>query len=626
VISNVKLYQPEIEGLRAIAVLAVLLFHLNISGFSGGFVGVDIFFVISGYLITKNIYSDLKADVFTFKSFYLRRIYRLLPALFVTIGVTLIASFFILTPEHFSALGSSSVASVFSVSNILFWSEAGYFDEAKAFKPLLHTWSLGVEEQFYLLWPLLLFLLYSKGKRVYRISILLLGIMSLLAAQSLLPNYNALVFYWMPLRISEFAVGAILVFMGRGPSPSRWGSLIAIFGLGLIVVPITMYSDQTAFPGVMALIPCVGTALLIWCGRAPVVFPLLANPLCRHLGQISYSLYLVHWPVIVLVSYWKLGGLGFKSLVVVIPIIYMLAWGLHHQVEQRFRLPKNTTQNSGRGYVISFFSILLLLLGTSVSLGNGWLWRYSGEAQVVINAVDGLSNSTDDKRRLVAEYQSSFKNQKNIPRHYIIGDSFAEDTLLALKSSTPDLNLNRLRIRAECQPVLPNDDYDESKSVRKSCNAERHKAFNDSQLKDATTIYLAASWREPSFSHLAKTIEFLKKNTSARIIIVGARASFHDVPTLVVKHGKESGLNEFVNRFKSQSVSQKNRNLERIANQESVEFINVYRMMCPSNMCIVISPFDKKIMYSDHAHLTVSGANYLAVGLKQLDSTQTLKN
>ena len=614
--SNIKLYQPEIEGLRAIAVLAVLFFHLNVPGFGGGFVGVDIFFVISGYLITKNIVSDLSARKFSFKSFYLRRIYRLFPALLVTLVTTLVASFFILTPEHFSQLGRSTLASFFSVSNILFWSEAGYFDEAKLFKPLLHTWSLGVEEQFYLLWPLLLFILYSKGEKFSGFIIILLGMISLIAAQALLSQYNALVFYWMPFRISEFAIGAILVLLCRRPNNSALSSFFATVGIGLILVPIVTYNEQTSFPGVVALIPCLGTALLIQFGKAPIIFPILSNSLSRQLGKISYSLYLVHWPVIVLVSYWKLGGLGLKSLVVVIPVIFLLAWALHHFVEQRFRLQKNETQSIQKSYGLIFLTVVVLVSSSHIFITKGWLWRYSGEAKIIVNAVSSLGEDSVDKQRLMAEYQSSFQTQESISRHYIIGDSFAADTMMALKFAMPNLNLKHLIIRAQCQPVLPGN-YGESKAVEASCNRVRKLAYNNPGLKSATTIYLAASWREPAFSNVTEAIDFLIKNTSANIVVVGARASFHDVPTLAIKHGKESNLDKFVNKFKSQSVREKNETLRALAHQTNVEFIDVYQMMCPNDICTIISPLDKKIMYLDHAHLTLSGAKYLSNRLRK---------
>ena len=604
-------HQPEIEGLRAIAVLAVLLFHLKIWGFSGGFVGVDMFFVISGYLITKNIIRDIKLGEFTLKKFYIRRIYRLLPALLVTIFVTLVASYFLLTPEHFSSLGNASVASVLSVSNILFWFEAGYFDELKIFKPLLHTWSLGVEEQFYLFWPLLLTLLFSRGSKRGFFIVMLLSIISLAAAQLLVFEHRELVFYWMPFRLSEFAVGALLVFLKRSDNSSWSVSLFSVIGLILVFVSIALYSSNTIFPGLMVLVPCIGTALLIHFAGGSIVYPLLANSVSQMLGRISYSLYLVHWPVIVLVSYWKLGGVGAKSLTLVIPFILLLAWLLHSQVEQRFRLTKVDQKPGRKSYGIICFSALVIVFGASVSVGDGWFWRYSDTNKVVVKSVSGLSEINGHRARLIRQYQSSFDDHGEIVRHYIIGDSFAEDVMLALKFSKPDLNLKLLKIRALCQPIIAND-YNETKENSRSCNAQREKIYSDLNLHNAATIYLAASWREPALSNLSSTLKYLRKNTSANIIVFGPRASFHHVPTLVVRYGQELGLNEFVNEYKSPLLPNKVKRIKDMAHDANVGFIDLNRILCPNSICNIISPEDGKVIYSDHAHLSISGAKYLA--------------
>lgn len=574
------------------------------------------FFVISGYLITRNILRDLEANKFNFRDFYLRRIFRLLPALFVTIIVTLLASYFLLTPEHFASLGRASVASTFSVSNFLFWSESGYFDDAKVFKPLLHTWSLGVEEQFYLIWPLLLCWFFSLGKKWCFVGIAVLGVISTLAAQSLVSDYNAMVFYWMPFRIGEFAMGAVLVFLSRS-SCSTWRATgFAGLGLVLTLAPIVFFSAQTLFPALMALVPCLGTALLIHFGRASLVFPLLSNSLFVHIGKISYSLYLVHWPVIVLISYWKLGGLGVKSIVLVMPLTFLLAWVLHHQVEQRFRESREHSGRSRRGLGTAIAMVVILMFGSSVWLGKGWLWRYSAEAQDVVLAVQGLPESLSEKRALLDRYQSSFQDNSEMDRHYIIGDSFAEDTMLAIKLSQPGLNLKLLTVPAQCQPVLPGN-YKEPKRVAKLCNEKRKIAYDLPRLEAATTIYLAASWRAPAFSQLADTITFLNSNTSAKVIVFGPRASFHDVPTLTIRHAKREGLADYVNRYKSDSIKQNIQKMRKIAVQTGIRFVDTYQLMCPNDICAIISPLDAKILYSDHAHLTVSGARYLSQRLPQ---------
>ncbi len=617
--ANTRQYQHEIDGLRAIAVLAVLFFHFKIPGFSGGFVGVDVFFVISGYLISKNVYTDLQREEFSFSVFYLSRAFRLLPALFVTIAATIFAAYFVLTPEHFSQLGLASAASVFSVSNVLFWSQSGYFDEAKLFKPLLHTWSLGVEEQFYLLWPLLLVSVLPRGRKFCISMILILGVISLVAAQSLVSEHGSMVFYWMPFRISEFAIGACLIFLKRPEQQSLAYSIAAAVGLLLIIVPIFVYNDQTLFPGLMAMVPCLGTALLIYCAQVSFVSPVLSNSLSRYLGKTSYSLYLVHWPVIVLASYWKLGGIGAKSIAILIPFTFVLAWVLHYQVEQRFRRTgssfKTTAQERARregasrelGLILC--ALLLSFLGAGILLGKGWEWRYSDQAKPIIIAVSGLSEDHKSKKALLAQYQSSFRDKNGFDQHYIIGDSFAGDTMLAIKFSKPELNLTLLSIPAKCQPLIPGE-YGETASLSEFCNRFRSQAYKTAGLENAKIIYLAASWREPALSNLTETINFLKSKTKARIVVFGPRAGFHDVPTLAVRFAKKSGLDQFVNNYKTpvDVVADK---LKVLSEQTGAEFIDTYQLMCPNDMCIIISPADSKIVYSDYAHLTLSGAQYL---------------
>ena len=607
-------YKPEIDGLRAIAVIAVLLFHLEVNWVSGGFVGVDIFFVISGYLVTRNILGDLKLGTFSFKRFYLRRIRRLFPALLFTITATLVAAFFILTPEHFAHLGKVSVASIFSFSNILFWSESGYFDEAKAFKPLLHTWSLGVEEQFYALWPLVLWGLFPRGRLVTALCLALLGVASLAVTQYLLPGSAATAFYWMPLRISEFAVGALLCFVSLGALTTRLRTLGAVIGVILMIAPIFLYSKDTVFPGIAAIVPCIGTALLICFGHAPLVKPILTNWLARKLGHISYSLYLVHWPIIILASYWKLGGLGAKSMALIVPLIFLSAILLHYHVEQRFRYPTASQSKTWFGSSMLLASMLIAGVGLSLHSSEGWAWRYPAHSKVVIDAVKGVGNSSDIKSAIIASYQDSFQDKDSFTRHYIIGDSMAGDTLLILKSAYPDLNLKLLEIRAVCQPVLPGNYATDfaTRHSKNNCNAQRKDAFYNVQLKSAKTIFLAASWREPAASNLAEAIRYLKKNTSAKIVVFGPRATFHDVPTVALRHGREEGLAEAVDLYKSPTIDKDVQTYQTIVRAENAQYINVYKLLCgEAGVCPVISPLDGKIIYMDSAHFTLSGAQYL---------------
>src|SRR3954469_8138734 len=208
-------YRPEIDGMRAIAVLGVLLFHAGFPAFSGGYAGVDVFFVISGYLITRIILTAIDAGEFSFIGFFVNRLRRLFPALLTTVAISVVLGGLLLSPPYMKKLGEAAIVSVLGLSNIYFWSEAGYWEIESAFKPLLHIWSLSLEEQFYLFWPPLL-LLASRGKnrRVARIALVAaLGIASLLFAGLLSLQHPRATFFWMPWRAFEFMIGAAVIWL-----------------------------------------------------------------------------------------------------------------------------------------------------------------------------------------------------------------------------------------------------------------------------------------------------------------------------------------------------------------------------------------------------------------------------
>ncbi len=294
------LYRPDIDGLRAIAILLVVFFHAGFREASGDSVGVDVFFVISGFLITGIILRDLDAGDFTFAHFYERRIKRICPALFVVLASIVIAGLFLLVPQDLYELGRTLAASVFFYANWLFYTQVGYFDGPAVEKPLLHTWSLAVEEQFYLIWPVLLFAFYRvAGRNALPRLIVGLLLLSLLASQLVLDRNAAQAFYLLPYRAWELLLGGFLATI-YAKVPSRAVALsAAILGLCAIAYSAAAFNTATPFPGFHAILPCAGAALLIFAGarQNPVsALVLSANPL-RFIGKISYSLYLIHWPI-----------------------------------------------------------------------------------------------------------------------------------------------------------------------------------------------------------------------------------------------------------------------------------------------------------------------------------------
>lgn len=372
-------YRPEIDGMRAIAVLGVLLFHAGFSTFSGGYAGVDVFFVISGYLITRIIIGAIDAGRFSFIAFFINRVRRLFPALLTTVAVSVLLGGLLLSPPYMKKLAEAAIVSVLGLSNIYFWSEAGYWDIESAFKPLLHIWSLSLEEQFYLFWPpLLLLAARGKNRRVARIALVAgLGIASLLFAGLLSLQHPRATFFWMPWRAFEFMIGAAVIWLEAAAKPrGRWPEIMAGGGLLLIVLPFVGYGEHTPFPFPAALLPCLGAALLIWAGGSSLTAKLWTNRPMLWTGRISYSLYLVHWPLIVYYGYWRFAPLGlFERLALVIGC-FAFAVPLHAYVENRFKRSR-APRASDRIFlsVATAAAICVIAVAFSAKLDDGWPWR-----------------------------------------------------------------------------------------------------------------------------------------------------------------------------------------------------------------------------------------------------------
>ncbi|HEX4080284.1 MAG TPA: acyltransferase family protein [Rhizomicrobium sp.] len=341
--SSCSAYRPEIDGLRALAIIPVVLFHFGVPGFRGGFVGVDVFFVISGYLITSLIQGEMDRGTFSLVRFYERRVRRIFPALFAMLAVVSAAAFVFFFPDDLVRYARSLFATALFGANFEFWREVGYFDAFANQKPLLHLWSIAVEEQFYLLFPALLLALRraSPRRRVAAVACVFaasfaLSVWGVAAAR-------VATFYLLPARAWELMLGALLAFGVVPRARSRTASeLLAALGLVLIVVPAFLFTPQMPFPGPAALAPCLGAALVIHAasptdtvtGRLLTLRPLV------FVGLISYSLYLWHWPVFVFATYVGFGepsGVASISLIALSFALAVLSWRF---VEQPFRRPR----------------------------------------------------------------------------------------------------------------------------------------------------------------------------------------------------------------------------------------------------------------------------------------------
>jgi len=372
-------YRTDIDGIRSLAILSVALFHAGVPGLAGGFTGVDVFFVLSGYLIGGHIFGELQAHRFSYLRFYQRRAKRILPAFYMVLGFILLGSLVLLTPLNAYHTARSAFSAILSVSNFDFWQHSGYFSPGSEFNPLLMTWSLGVEEQFYVVIPLLMVLLARVRHAWVLPSILAVCAGSFAFAVAMLPSYPSMVFYLLPSRAWELGVGVALAVIeltwGRYAKKGLLTEILSVSGLVAVVLPFVLLKKTTPFPGAAALPSVLGTALLLAVPQSWINRRLLSLPPLVYVGRVSYSWYLWHWPVLAYLRtmYGKpelplpvgLGGIA---------VAFAAAVLSYYVIEQPFRQSKRAPKPLLLRYAA--VTMVFLLAAAVLSKGHGFPARY----------------------------------------------------------------------------------------------------------------------------------------------------------------------------------------------------------------------------------------------------------
>lgn len=364
-------YRPDIDGLRAIAILTVLLFHCGFSTFSGGFIGVDVFFVISGFLITSLIITDLRNGTFSFTRFYGSRIRRLLPALLVTVLLSLFLASLLLAPENFIDAAKSGGLATLSLSNFYFAKSASYFDTSAQSKPFLHMWSLSLEEQFYLVWPTTLLLLHRRERKWVMPALIMIGIPIGIAISQFWINKNPNhAYFLLHTRGFQLLIGAACIWVSRLEIRSKaLGHAIWVAGLAMILVPTFTFSEATPFPGLAAAVPSLGTMLLIWQGQRSPIRSVLANRWMVWFGRISYSTYLVHWPIIVFWLYLSVDAPSVAEKFGLLLVSVAAGQLLDSSVTQRFRYAQSEKTRRWRfpALQVSLIGLIGVICGATIT-------------------------------------------------------------------------------------------------------------------------------------------------------------------------------------------------------------------------------------------------------------------
>lgn len=599
-------YIPQLDGLRAIAVLLVVLCHFEFANIQGGFIGVDIFFTISGFIITKLIIEKKRNNTFSFKDFYIRRIVRLLPVLLVVVIATTIVSYVIFTNELFGDTIQSAIFSIIPVSNIYFALTTGYWDGDIITKPLLHTWSLSVEEQFYIIWPFLLVLLFSKTKESISIILLVCFILlNVFISQFITSKFPDESYYATPLRLYEFFLGALIVFL---PKITYKLFLYSIYGISLLAIfGLSFYFNETySFPHYWAFFPCLATALCIY--SCHVDTHILSNKYMCYIGKLSYTLYLVHWPIWSLYNYVYIGELGLSHKLILLGATFVSSVIIYYLIENPIRYGANWCKQ----YTIlqRFIAILALSM---ISLGL--LTLVSQQKLPEKNNPYKIKENKPLKHK-VTKHKKQMEKRKGTPEIVFIGDSNSSGMYLSYLLSETNTLFPTIPVKdASLASCLPFDSRLSKQRPKERCKQHMIDTFdwiyqNNPKLIILTTR-LGVVNKTRKLKALQDTLQKITKTTSSHILLTDARIEFKEsVKDVVVtkRNMQPEKLNRLLHDIREwESFYEYERFIEKMQKQsDKIERLNVNNQFCKAvEECEYLK--GNTLFFLDKIHLTSEG-------------------
>jgi peptidoglycan/LPS O-acetylase OafA/YrhL len=650
-------YRREVDGVRALAVVPVILFHAGFEEFSGGYVGVDVFFVISGYLITWLILAEMQSGTFSIARFYERRARRILPALFFVMAVSFAAAWSLLLPDQMEEFSRSLAAMGAFASNVLFWSEAGYFNTANELKPLLHTWSLAVEEQFYVLFPLLLLFGWRFGRKAIVAVVAATAVASLAFAEITSRSTPEAAFFLLPGRAWELSMGALIAFYlaGRRPieCPRPLAELLCVAALSLIAFSIFTFDELTPFPGLYGLLPTVGTALLLlYASPQTRVGRVLGSKPLVGVGLISYSAYLWHQPVFAFFRQQTTGepdrmvmlGLSLASLG-----LACLSWRF---VEQPFRTRGLVKTRVAVFVLAGIASVAFVLAGIGGHVSHGFEGRYAYVAQ----ALDGYQLNNRQLRNEswaimhelldVPSYEVSdnevdrrlwFSDDAATTKVLIVGNSHSRDlfTMFYLNAGLfPDLEFARYGMQLSCLATADSGPFFQSPNYRAADIVLVSTAWRDRGCRpghathnDFTAIELLARAARTDGKLLALTslmLRFPQSGTatlSDRLVLEALAGSGHGTPPLD-KAALVHSINRtyYDTRNDRTGTAETNELLRLRASQQGLILLEKEDFVCDAAIeeCFGVTAALKKNLY-DHSHVTREGARQFGQRIHAID-------
>ena len=603
-------YRPDIDGLRAIAVLGVVFFHVGIGQFTGGYVGVDIFLVISGYLISGILFAEYdRTGSIALRDFYYRRLKRITPALIATILLSTIFAVWLYSPALLRDYGESAWMAALSISNIGFYLSSGYFDTDAHVKPLLHTWSLSVEEQFYAVWPLLI-VLVSRVPRWRFVSIGVVALISLLAAELYLSFDRDAVFYLVPFRIFEFALGALVHAFPNNIRPNlRWlNEGFAAICLVVMVSCMFVFDENTPFPGVIAIIPCLAAAFFIWTTHTTTARILVGNSLMVAIGRASYALYLVHWPVIVF--YERIRTIQFFQFdertpwdnVAILALSIGAAVLLHYLVEVPLRAPSVHR----RKFVVGTLAGLAVcaLIGGFLVYSDGWVRR----PWIVGTQYEAPSYQNWLSKRLqllhtscgVSPTQSCAPQEGDYPHGLVVGNSHVVDGLNIMRTIYPTHALSFIDMNG-CADL-----HSEAKNTAR-CKDPTNLRYSPDYLRSFDYVVISIRTTDARTPSTVALIDHMHASGVRKVIVLGNYLSAEiDFDDALQMYGSDTTT---LARFTGYPKLAE-RQLSIAAARAGYLFVDKLELLCDSGVCPLMTPAGVPFTYDKH-HLTFEFATYI---------------
>ncbi len=620
-------YRPDIDGLRAVAVLSVLIFHAFPEWLSGGFIGVDVFFIISGFLISTIIFQNIDEQRFRFLEFYTRRINRIFPALLTVLLFSYGFGWLNLLADDFAQLGKHIAGGAGFVANLVLWNESGYFDKAAELKPLLHLWSLGIEEQFYFIWPIFIYLMAKWPKKLLS-AIILVTLLSFGLNIASIQSNPVATFYSPLTRFWELLFGALLAYavvhhdaaLQKVRAVHR--DVLSAVGLALIVVGAIILNQKSAFPGWWALMPTFGAVLVIgsgssaWCNKY-----ILSNKIFVWFGLISFPLYLWHWPLLAFARLQEGEAPSLLNRFGLVLVSIVLAWLTYRFVEKPIRF--GASYRTHKNIALVFLMILVGYLGYNCFDRKGIAFRH----KFFMKEISGYTFDKVAEQRqrtcFLMDINDDVNNFSGTCIHddrpyklVLWGDSHGGSLypgFSELEKNNPKISVTQFTA-AGCGGLIPTDEQGAF------CKRANEVALKEILKLKPNLVVIYKAWHPSYFQQIAPTVEILKKE-NIQVLIIGPTPRWKDdLPKVVYRYWKKH--KELPPAYYGESleldISQMDKELRKVAEQNHILYYSAYDRFCNANGCLNRIPnTDNALTTLDEDHITPAAGRYLVEGLNQ---------